>query len=61
VAAGETPAPVDSTQTPDGTVNGGPVVTPTPTDATVTQLPSDVLGQSAAQETCSVGRSLANQ
>jgi LCP family protein required for cell wall assembly len=50
--AAETPAPAD------GAV---PAPTPTPTDPTVVELPSDVLGQSAAQETCSVGRSLADQ
>jgi LCP family protein required for cell wall assembly len=57
----EAPAPV-ATATPEAPVEGEatPPV-PTPTAPTTAQLPSDVLGQSAAQETCSVGRSLADQ
>lgn len=56
VPAGGTPTP-----TPSPTATAGAAPTPTPTDPTVAQLPPDVLGQSAAQQTCSVGRSLANQ
>ncbi len=55
----ETPAPAETPapEAPEG--EAAPV--PTPTETTVAQLPADVLGQSAAQETCSVGRSLDDQ
>jgi len=53
-----TPAPTP-TQTPAPAAGGTP--TPAATNPSVVQLPPDVLGQSAAQETCTVGRSLADQ
>ncbi len=56
----ESPAPVE-TAAPEA-VEGDPTApVPTPTETTTAQLPADVLGQSAAQETCSVGRSLSDQ
>ncbi|MCU1437342.1 MAG: rane protein [Naasia sp.] len=54
-----TPPPTDPA-TPEVPA-GGTTPEPTPTDPTVAVLPSDVLGQTAAQETCSVGRSLRDQ
>ncbi len=57
----ESPAPVE-TATPEAPAEGDPTApVPTPTETTTAQLPADVLGQSAAQETCSVGRSLSDQ
>ncbi|BDZ45480.1 LCP family protein [Naasia aerilata] len=59
----ETPAPTEapSDTATDAPAEGDPSATPTPTDGGVAQMPSGVLGQSAAQETCSVGRSLDDQ
>ncbi len=59
----EAPAPVETAppaeETPAAPGETAPV--PTPTETPVAQLPGEVLGQSAAQETCSVGRTLADQ
>src|SRR4051812_3623258 len=59
VAAPGTPAAIPAPTTPPATEGTTP--TPVPTDPSTVQLPSGVLGQSADQETCTVGRSLADQ
>ena len=56
-----TEAPVEETPAATPAEGEAAAPTPTPTDSGVVELPSGVLGQSAAQETCSVGRSLADQ
>jgi LCP family protein required for cell wall assembly len=53
------PTPAAAPATPRATAGSAPA--PTPTASAGVQLPSGVLGQSAAQSTCSVGRALANQ
>jgi hypothetical protein len=52
----ESPAPVPSPAT-----SGTPVPTPPATGAPVTVLPSQVTGQTAAEQTCSKGRTLKQQ
>ncbi|HEY8588802.1 MAG TPA: LCP family protein [Naasia sp.] len=55
-----TPAAPETPVAPEAPADGS-TPTATPTDPTTAVLPSDVLGQTAAQETCSVGRTLADQ